>query len=159
MHVPTPELTGLAGEIEAVIGRAATIRLIAAHRGAGARSWRVCVYVPKALDDDHKLVRMIGRDAAERLVAAFGGEILQPGHLRGMKSEWMRRTAWQLATEGWPAAWIAEVLRWTPEYARRVLNDPPPEGFAVHVPTAGSGATVHNSTQGKAPQAVGAEAD
>lgn len=36
------------------------------------------LYVPKTLSPDHKLVHMIGFQAAQKLVRAFGGEILYP---------------------------------------------------------------------------------
>jgi hypothetical protein len=41
---------------------------------------QVILYVPRRLKPDHLLVRLLGWHDANRLVQAFGGELLKPGN-------------------------------------------------------------------------------
>ena len=73
--------------IAAVIGRRAALYLIGqlpvAVRGkSGKQSRRVQLYVPKTLDEDHRLVQILGPQKAAALVAEFGGEMLYPANWR-----------------------------------------------------------------------------
>lgn len=64
-------------EVAEVIGFDATMRLIEllprvrpkCHPGG-----RVRIYVPRGMADDHRMVQIIGREAADRLARVFGGE-------------------------------------------------------------------------------------
>lgn len=53
-------------------------------RESSAGTVRVIMYVPKALKPDHRLVSILGWNDAQRLVAAFGGEIICPPTLTGV---------------------------------------------------------------------------
>lgn len=79
MIIPLPPS---AQEIADVIGRERALLLIGQLPQAGRRKWRVVLYIPKRIDPDHNLVRLIGWEDAMRLVRHFGGEILQPSNCR-----------------------------------------------------------------------------
>lgn len=83
MHPSTPaaELPQSVQQIADVIGRDEALDLVARlprHFQKHHPTGRVLLYVPKALPDGHRLVDLLGRELAEQLVAAFGGEILYP---------------------------------------------------------------------------------
>lgn len=74
-----------AQDIADVLGRERALFLIGQlptclvkDSGKSATAKRVILYVPKRLKPDHRLVRILGWNDAERLVQAFGGEILCP---------------------------------------------------------------------------------
>ena len=52
------------------------------YRDAGKKSPKVILYVPKRLPPDHQLVEILGFPTAQKLVDAFGGEILYPANCR-----------------------------------------------------------------------------
>lgn len=123
-------LEGVAGEIEEVIGRDATVLLISHMRGATSRPWRVCFYVPKNLPLDHRLVAILGWQDARRLSRAFGGEILQTSNLRYIERAWRTVAIWKLRVfDGWPPSWIAEELSVEITTVRATLAGNPPEGL------------------------------
>jgi len=57
-------------------------RLPVCYRDAGKKSPKVILYVPKRLPPDHQLVEILGFPTAQKLVDAFGGEILYPANCR-----------------------------------------------------------------------------
>ena len=69
-------LPGILGELEAVIGRPAVLRLVREHGGTE-------IYVPKRPGTDSPIVRAIGVAAAAELADAYGGEhlLIPLGHL------------------------------------------------------------------------------
>ncbi|HHW4685697.1 MAG TPA: hypothetical protein ACQGQG_10480, partial [Xylella sp.] len=72
-----------AQDIADVIGRDQTLMLIGQLPRAyskGRPSGKVILYVPKRLSPDHRLVSILGWGDAQKLVDAFGGEILQPAN-------------------------------------------------------------------------------
>lgn len=128
--LPLPLLEGVAGEVQEVIGRDATIRLIVAMRGKTGRSWRVCFYVPKHLPIDHELVGILGWRDARRLSRWFGGEILQTSNLRFVERRWRGFAVWKLAlVDQVPASSIAEWLGVDVTTVRKTLLRKPPEEF------------------------------
>lgn len=70
MHQDVDEslLPGILQEMIALIGLAATLKLV--RRYGGSR----IIYVPKTLSPDHELVATIGWEAATILAKRFGGE-------------------------------------------------------------------------------------
>jgi hypothetical protein len=77
-----PSLGEVGDEIAECIGYDLAVRLIESLPQSGSRPWRRCVYVPERMPLDHKLVQIIGFEAAELLAREFGGLILQPGNGR-----------------------------------------------------------------------------
>lgn len=87
LHPPLPESVA---ELADVLGRERALFLIGQlpicyvqdkrwNQRAGSRgSRRVILYVPKRLKPDHRLVTILGWNDAQRLVDAFGGEIVCP---------------------------------------------------------------------------------
>ncbi|HGM7095549.1 MULTISPECIES: helix-turn-helix domain-containing protein [Stenotrophomonas] len=62
-----------------VIGESAALTLVRAWPPTTSSTTgrhRVIVYVPSTLPDQHRLIDILGHDAARRLVAHFGGELL-----------------------------------------------------------------------------------
>ena len=94
--LPVPALTGSARELADVLGRDRALYLIGqlprcrvrdtryTPRPGSQGSQRVILYVPKQLKPDHALVRILCWDEAQRLVSAFGGEIICPPTLLGV---------------------------------------------------------------------------
>lgn len=65
-------LTQALAELVDTIGLTATVKLVRVY---GARA----LYIPKHLDDRHEITLRIGREAADRLGAAYGGtQLLMP---------------------------------------------------------------------------------
>jgi len=128
--LPAPLLEGVAGELQEIIGRDATIRLILAMRGKTGRSWRVCFYVPKHLPIEHELVGILGWRDARRLSRWFGGEILQTSNLRFVERRWRIFAVWKLAVvDQVPASSISEWLGVDVTTVRKTLLRKPPEEF------------------------------
>jgi hypothetical protein len=109
-----------------VIGRPATIALIAAARGAGSRRWRVCLYVPKKVRRAHWIARLIGQELADELVSAFGGEILQPSNLSYIERRWRAWAAHKLHRDGYKRADIAANLELSRAHVCEILRMPVP---------------------------------
>jgi Mor family transcriptional regulator len=66
--IDTDLLPPILQDIVELIGLQPTMRLVETYGG-------VRLYVPKLeLEDDHPLIRQIGREAAEKLQAMYGGE-------------------------------------------------------------------------------------
>lgn len=62
-----------------VIGESAALTLVRAWPPTTSSTTgrhRVIVYVPSTLPDQHRLIDILGRDVAQRLVTHFGGELL-----------------------------------------------------------------------------------
>jgi hypothetical protein len=126
--LPEQPLPGVAQEIADVIGRYDTLRLIDQLPAAGSRNWRVCVYVPKTMPPDHKLIRILGWAKAERLRRHFGGEILQPSNCRYLLKAQRQSAVWFLARSGVDRGEIAEWLGLSRYRVNEILRGNPPEG-------------------------------
>jgi hypothetical protein len=61
-------LPGILQEFASLIGLAGTLRIVETYGG-------VRLYVPKTVDGDHDLARLIGLEAARKLAAEYGGEM------------------------------------------------------------------------------------
>lgn len=103
-------------EIADVIGRQEALFLIGQlptrYSGKeGRESTRVNLYVPKRLNPTHQLVRILGWHNANRLVRAFGGEILYPGNCQQIYQHYRRQTILRMLNEGQKRADIAKLLK------------------------------------------------
>lgn len=95
---------------------------------------RVVMYVPKRLDFDHELVRILGWKDAQKLVQAFGGEILNPATCSSVYKPFRDEQIARLVGMGLPASTVAQwfdvserqvrnLAREKPQEERRAAND------------------------------------
>lgn len=126
-------------EIADVIGDERALYLIGKLPKAMAKNgWnQVSLYVPKRLDFGHQLVRILGWTDANKLVRAFGGEILHPASCAHVYREFRDENMVRLVSEGVPcrmvAEWfgvnvrlvrlVTEHLREKPHEERKAAND------------------------------------
>ncbi|KRG42609.1 hypothetical protein ARC63_11265 [Stenotrophomonas geniculata ATCC 19374 = JCM 13324] len=82
MPLKTSSMNALPDSIQTlaeVIGESAALTLVRAWPPTTSSTTgrhRVIVYVPSTLPDQHRLIDILGRDVAQRLVNHFGGELL-----------------------------------------------------------------------------------
>lgn len=121
-------------EIADVIGRDRALFLIGQlprcsfrdKRWPNAMVTEPILYVPKRIKPDHKLVDLVGWDAAVKLVKAFGGEILKPkAHGRIIAEFKIAATEW-LARDGHTPQEVAEILSCHPRTIQNRLKDETP---------------------------------
>lgn len=110
-------------EIADVIGREKALEFIDKLPAAGRRPWRVCVYIPKRLPADHKLVRMLGWHDASKLCRAFSGMILQPANGRRIYHPYRNSQIARMDAEGIPHTEIAETMDLSVYRVREILTD------------------------------------
>ena len=67
-EINVDDLPGVLQDICALIGLHPTMKLVEAYGG-------VRIYVPKRVEPDHELARLIGLSNAEALSGAYGGEV------------------------------------------------------------------------------------
>lgn len=128
-----PKLPQSVQDIADVIGRDKALYLIGQlpkcqvrdnrykHRPGSTGTQRVIMYVPKRLKPDHVLVRILGWQDAERLVQAFGGEIICPPTLRDTVYLPFRDSA-IVRIHREQRASIAEIASWFDMTERRVAQ-------------------------------------
>lgn len=99
-------------EIADVIGREKALELVGKlprlrppSRTKG--ECQVCVYIPEVLPIDHKLIALIGKPAAERLVERFGGEVLHLATCRRLIDAHRNQAVRRMRAEGWSLATVA----------------------------------------------------
>lgn len=112
-------------EIAEVIGRQKALELIGSLPQSGSRPWRVCVYIPKRLPADHRLVEILGWHDAKRLAWAFAGMILQPSNCRHISRERRNERILELAEQGVCLQRIAEVVDLSPRQVREIIGREP----------------------------------
>ncbi|MEP3304332.1 MAG: hypothetical protein ABJO05_20410, partial [Roseibium sp.] len=95
-------------EIAEVIGRDKALEFIGKLPVSGSRSWRVCVYIPKRISFDHKLVELLGWQDACKMVYAFSGMILQPSNCRFIHRKHRDREIMRMLNEGMAINEIAD---------------------------------------------------
>lgn len=121
-------------EIAEVIGRDSAMYLIGqlprCYAGTdGHKSNKVIMYVPKRLQPDHRLVEILGWQTAQKLVRAFGGEILYPANCGHLEARLRNRRILEMLGEGIPAVIVADEMGVTVRYVRhlRQMEKPPEE--------------------------------
>ncbi len=70
IHLDERLLPGIVREIAALIGLSATLKLVEHYPG-------IPMWVPVKYDPDHALVKIVGHEAASKLVDNYGGESYQ----------------------------------------------------------------------------------
>ena len=115
------ELPKSVQEVAEVIGRERALYLIGRLAGQSRRDRRVMLYVPKRLNPDHKLVRLIGWHDADRLVRAFGGEIMELSTFRMKQREHRNSAMRRMAVQGISNAEIADTFGTSERQVRRIL--------------------------------------
>lgn len=79
-----------------------------------------CLYIPKRLTPDHRLVQLLGWDDAAALVYEFAGLILQISSCRGVYQRWRDNEARRFAREGAQTRDIQEIFGVSERYARTI---------------------------------------
>lgn len=122
-------------EIADVIGRERALFLIGqlprtfppSQKSARGGAERVILYVPKSLRPDHPLVQILGWKDASRLVAAFGGEVMQPANCRDIYRQFRHRSILAMLEAGESPSKIADLLRVSDRHVRNVMKEIPQE--------------------------------
>ncbi len=117
----TSALPESVAEIAEVIGEEKTLHLIGQLPQAGSRNWRVCIYVPKELKPDHRLVQILGPEDAEKLRYAFSGMILQPSNCRFLIRDLRNQRIRDMRDSGYSVADIAHGVDLSPYRVREIL--------------------------------------
>lgn len=91
----------------------------------------VVLYVPKAIQPTHQLVQLIGWHDAQRLVKAFGGEILKPATCSDVYRRFRDASIIRLAAEGMKTAAIAEWMEVSERHVRNLLREKPQEELSA----------------------------
>lgn len=115
-------------EIADVIGREAALYLIGKlprcfTGNPGHQSWRVIMYVPKAIKPNHPLVTILGWRDAVRLADAFGGEILQPASCAGIYRRFRDRSIVRMVEAGAGHAQVAELMGVSERHVRNLARE------------------------------------
>lgn len=120
---PCSKLPESVAEIAEVIGREKALDFVRQLPRSGSRPWRACIYIPKRLPADHKLVQMLGWDDASKLSYAFSGMILQPSTLEAMEKAHRNRQIIRAAGEGVPIEEIADVYEMSRYRIREIIAE------------------------------------
>lgn len=104
-------------DIAAVVGFAATVRLCAWFGGASY------LYVPLKVDDEHHLVRLIGRSAADRLSKEWGGEHLAIPNSTGYEQDSRYKTIGVLIQRGFSTREVAQLVHVSPRRVQQVCRE------------------------------------
>jgi len=118
-----PPLPESVEEIAEVIGREKALYLIGRLPTSGSRKWRKCVYIPKKLPVDHKLVELLGWNDAAKLSYAFAGMILQPSNCRFLHRAHRNREIHRMGAEGIPVTEIADVVELSTYRVREIIAE------------------------------------
>lgn len=123
-------LPASAQEIADVIGSERALYLIGqlprsyqTRKNSKQTSWHVILYVPKTLKPDHQLVQLLGWHDAQRLVDAFGGEILNPASCQEVYRRFRDQSIIRMAGEGIPNKTIAELMEVSDRHVRNLLRE------------------------------------
>ena len=82
------------------------------------------LYVPKRLRPNHMLVRILGWQHAERLVQAFGGEVLQPANCEAIYQGFRDREIRRMKAEGIAGnAELAWIMGVTERHIRALVQE------------------------------------
>lgn len=93
----------------------------------GKQSERVILYVPKKLDFEHALVRILGWQDAQKMVAHFGGEILCPANCAAIYRPFRDENIVRLVTEGVPIPMVAEWFNVSERHVKNATREKPQE--------------------------------
>jgi len=114
-------------EIAEVIGREATMLLIGqlpvCYRDAAKKSPKLILYVPRRLKPDHILVKILGFPDAQKLVKAFGGEILYPANCRSILAHMRNDLVRRMLDTGARPAIVADLFGMTERNVRNLIRE------------------------------------
>lgn len=117
-------------EIAEVIGRERALFLIGSLPRAyssGHAAGQPILYIPKSLRPDHPLVRTLGWTDAQKLVKAFGGEILQPCACTAIIKAFRHQTIRSMAKRGFKQKVIAMQTDLSMSMVAKILRAKPQE--------------------------------
>lgn len=120
---PCAKLPASVAEIAEVIGRAEALEFVRNIPRSKSRPWRACIYIPKRMPPDHKLVGMLGWHAANKMSRAFSGMILQPSTLEAMEKYHRNRQIIRAAGEGVPIEDIADIYELSRYRIREIIAE------------------------------------
>jgi len=121
-----PELPASVQQIAEVIGQDAALQLVRrwprkARTADGTA--RPVIYVPAKVPPSHPLAEILGVEAALKLSAAYGGEILFLATCANEANDCRRAAILRLACAGWGTEAIALVTGVTPRRVRQVIAE------------------------------------
>lgn len=102
--VPLPETVA---EIAEVIGRGNAVRLVEGTRATGSRKWRRQLYIPRDMHDDHRIAKIIGREAADLLSLSHANCNMELPSCFALRQAYMADYALRLSDAGAPLSEIA----------------------------------------------------
>lgn len=120
-------------EIAEVIGRERALYLVGKlprcyvedrrkrETNKGGMSERVILYVPKTLNPDSQLLKILDWHEASALVDAFGGELLAPGNCGELLRNWRNDGILRAVCNGLSVTLAAEWFDVTPRHVRNVM--------------------------------------
>jgi hypothetical protein len=106
-----------------VPGRSGTSGSVTREAGKSVAVERVIMYVPKRLTFDHQLVTILGWQDAQKLVTAFGGEILYPANCTAIYRPFRDEHIVRLVSEGVPTVTVAEWFNVSERQVRNLTRD------------------------------------
>lgn len=124
-------LLGVVQEIAEVIGRQRALHLVGQlprcyckSNGSERREY-VVLYVPKQINTQHNLVRILGWNDAAKLVRAFGGEILYPGNCNDIYRKFRDSSIIRLHAEGMPKSDVVSLMGVSERHVRNLILEKP----------------------------------
>ncbi|UWS06409.1 hypothetical protein [Phaeobacter inhibens] len=105
--VPLPELVQ---EIAEVVGRENAVKLVEGTRQRGARRWRRHLYIPSDIPENHRIVSLIGWDAAQALSFSHANSVLELPSCHGLRKAYLADVVIKMAGRGADPAEIASEL-------------------------------------------------
>lgn len=81
-----------------------------------------CLYVPRRLPSDHRLVHLVGWENARRLAVALGGEILSVAPCKGVYQRFRDNEVRRLAIEGGKASDLAAMMGVSERHIRSIVR-------------------------------------
>jgi hypothetical protein len=92
----------------------------------GKESIRPIMYVPKSVKPNDRLVQILGWNDAQKIVRAFGGEILQPANCSEIYRRFRDATIVRMVRQdGADPSAVAELMGVTSRHVRNVLKEIP----------------------------------
>ncbi|MFY0309650.1 hypothetical protein ACFMBG_07105 [Leisingera sp. D0M16] len=119
-NVPLPETVA---EIAEVIGRGNAVRLVEGTRAKGSRKWRRQLYVPGEMHVEHRIAKMIGREAADLLSHSHANCIIELPSCFALRKAYMADHALLLWDTGASLDEIAREMGVEQKTAKRLLDD------------------------------------
>jgi len=109
-------------EIADVIGRGNAVRLMEGTRASGKRRWRRQLYIPADMPDNHRIVSMIGLEAATRLSFSHGNLITELPSCHALRKAYLADHALRLNDGGAQLSDIARELGVEQKTAKGLLD-------------------------------------